>query len=49
MIKFNPQDYKQLAALFKQYNNHDFNSNICSWIMWDHVYELYMEMHENYT
>lgn len=49
MLKFNPQDYKQLAALFKQYNNHDFNSNICSWIMWDHVYELYMEIHENYT
>lgn len=49
MEKFNPQDFRQLQSLFKKYNNHDFNSNIYTWIMWDHVYNLYYEIHENFT
>lgn len=49
MLKFNPQDFQQLQSLFKQYNDHDFNSNICTWIMWNHVYDLYFEVHEHFT
>ncbi len=49
MKRFDEKDIEQLKAALCTYSCHDYNSNINAWIMWNHVYELYTETHENYT
>ena len=49
MKKLNKEDLPKLKEFSKKAQYNEYNSNVVTMVMWDHVYEIFYELHENFA
>ena len=45
MKKLNKEDLPKLKEFSKKAQYNEYNSNVVTMVMWDHVYEIFYELH----
>lgn len=49
MKKLNKEDLPKLKEFSNKAQYNEYNSNVVTMVMWDHVYEIFYELHENFA